>query len=62
MNLHLLTYSSHSNWDTIGGFARTATEFKTLADALYGTAETEGKIYEVRSSSTASRQLLTYSL
>ncbi|KAL7955734.1 amidase signature domain-containing protein [Trichoderma compactum] len=35
-----------SNWDTIGGFARTAKESKTLAQALYGTAETEGKIYE----------------
>ncbi|PKK51861.1 hypothetical protein CI102_5878 [Trichoderma harzianum] len=40
----LVPYSS--NWDTIGGFARTATEFKTLAQALYGSAETQGKIYE----------------
>ncbi|EHK40489.1 hypothetical protein TRIATDRAFT_296439 [Trichoderma atroviride IMI 206040] len=35
-----------SNWDTVGGFARTAAEFKTLAQALYGSAETEGKVYE----------------
>ncbi|KAH8129887.1 amidase signature domain-containing protein [Trichoderma asperelloides] len=35
-----------SNWDTVGGFARTATEFKSLAQALYGSAETEGRIYE----------------
>ncbi|KAM0467068.1 hypothetical protein ACHAPV_000582 [Trichoderma viride] len=35
-----------SNWDTVGGFARTAAEFKSLAQALYGSAETEGKIYE----------------
>ncbi|QYT05271.1 Amidase domain-containing protein [Trichoderma simmonsii] len=40
----LVPYSS--NWDTIGGFARTATEFKTLAQALYGSTETQGKIYE----------------
>lgn len=47
MNLYLLTYLPPSNWDTIGGFARTATEFKTLAQALYGSAETQGKVYEV---------------
>ncbi|PON28475.1 hypothetical protein TGAM01_v202969 [Trichoderma gamsii] len=35
-----------SNWDTVGGFARTAAEFKSLAQALYGSAETEGKIHE----------------
>lgn len=45
--IHLLTYLSPSNWDTVGGFARTATEFKSLAQALYGSAETEGKVYEV---------------
>lgn len=43
----LLTRLSSSNWDTVGGFARTAAEFKSLAQALYGSAETEGKIYEV---------------
>ncbi|KAM0516399.1 hypothetical protein ACHAPE_005548 [Trichoderma viride] len=32
-----------SNWDTVGGFTRTAAEFKSLAQALYGSAETEGK-------------------
>ncbi|KAL7914159.1 amidase signature domain-containing protein [Trichoderma velutinum] len=35
-----------SNWDTVGRFARTATEFKSLAQALYGSVETEGRIYE----------------
>ncbi|KAL7901886.1 amidase signature domain-containing protein [Trichoderma sp. SZMC 28014] len=34
-----------SNWDTVGGFARSAAEFKSLAQALYGSAKTEGKIY-----------------
>lgn len=43
----LLTYLSFSNWDTVGGFARSAAEFKSLAQALYGSAKTEGKIYAV---------------
>ncbi|KAJ2978116.1 hypothetical protein NUW58_g7596 [Xylaria curta] len=30
-------------WDTIGGFARTAGEYKTLAQALYGSASTYGR-------------------
>ncbi|KAK4078255.1 uncharacterized protein Triagg1_3271 [Trichoderma aggressivum f. europaeum] len=46
---HAWSRKYHRNWDTIGGFVRTATEFKTLADALYDTAETECKTYEVRS-------------
>ncbi|KAM4060528.1 amidase [Hirsutella rhossiliensis] len=37
----LVPYSS--NWDTIGGFARTAAEYKTLAQALYGSTDTAGK-------------------
>lgn len=59
MNFHLLTYLSSSNWDTVGGFARTATEFKSLAQALYGSAETEGRIYEVCNRPMVSHQLLT---
>lgn len=55
----LLTCLSCSNWDTVGGFARTAAEFKSLAQALYGSAETEGKIYEVCSLTTASHLPLT---
>ncbi|KAI0111137.1 putative glutamyl-tRNA amidotransferase subunit A [Nemania sp. FL0031] len=34
------------NWDTIAGFARTAAEYKTLAQALYGSKDTDNKIYK----------------
>ncbi|KAM5354323.1 hypothetical protein ACJ41O_000972 [Fusarium nematophilum] len=40
----LLTYSPH--WDTVGGIARTASEFKTLAQALYGPPDTSNMVYE----------------
>jgi hypothetical protein len=36
------------NWDTIGGFARTAAKFKTLAHALYGPTGSEEKTYKAR--------------
>lgn len=54
MKSYPLTYLSPSNWDTVGGFARTAAEFKSLAQALCGSTETEGKVYEVCNLQTAS--------
>ncbi|KAI0435580.1 putative glutamyl-tRNA amidotransferase subunit A [Xylaria telfairii] len=39
----IVPYSS--TWDTIGGFARTAGEFKTLAQALYGSTSTNHRVY-----------------
>ncbi|KAI0536049.1 amidase signature domain-containing protein [Xylaria digitata] len=39
-------FSYSSSWDTIGGFARTAAEYKVLAQALYGSANTDGRVYK----------------
>lgn len=59
---NLLTSLLYSNWDTVGGFARTAAECKSLAQALYGSAETEGKIHEVCNLPTASHRMLIHLL
>ncbi|KAJ8130621.1 hypothetical protein O1611_g3006 [Lasiodiplodia mahajangana] len=40
----MVPYSS--SWDTIGGFARTAADYKILAQALYGSSDTDDKIYK----------------
>ncbi|KAI8946022.1 putative glutamyl-tRNA amidotransferase subunit A [Xylaria longipes] len=40
----LVPYSS--TWDTIGGFARTAEEYKILAQALYGSTNTHDRVYK----------------
>lgn len=48
------------NWDTIGGFARTAAQFKTLAHALYEPATPEDKIYKARGWLKLLRMLPSY--
>lgn len=50
MNFRLI---QHSQFDTVGGFARTAREFRVLAEALYGKpTQTETVENKVSSNST----------